>query len=165
MADVLYFPNLKASTQKANATGTALTDDQAVDRVCLDVFSRNDAANPLFVTGVAGSTFNILGQDIHDASSDNIDVAGGSYVAFGGAVTIPSGTKYVQISSTLGEPVEIAFGADATAAASSVKKAYLVEGGAPGKLEFIPATENKVFIRSLSANAIDSGYVTLIFLG
>lgn len=165
MGQVLFFPNLKDSDQRANATGTTVTDAAIVDHTCLDVFARNDSSNPLYVTGSSTSTFNILKQDIHDASASSINGSGGAYKAFGSAITIPAGTKYVQISSTCGEPIEVAFGADATAAATSAKKAYLVEGGAPGKLEFIPATENKAFIRSLSTNAISSGYVTLIFLG
>jgi len=42
---------------------------------------------------------------------------------------------------------------------------YLVPGGAPGKLEFIPGSSNLAFIRSLSANSITDGYVTLNFIG
>lgn len=163
MADVLFFPNLKRSNERAAATGTSVTAADASVHACLDTFVRNDASNPIYTS--ATSTLNILGQEIHDAATTGINGSAGAYVAFGAAATIPAGTKYVQISSTCGEPLQVAFGADATAAATSAKKAYLVPGGAPGKLEFIPATENKAFIRSLSTTAIAEGYVTLIFLG
>lgn len=163
MGQVIFFPNMKDLDQRANATGTAVTAADATVHACLDVFARNDASNPLYTS--AASTLNILDQDIHDAAGAPINGSAGAYIAFGTAITIPAGTELVQISSTLGEPVEIAFGADATAAATSAKKVYLVPGGSPGKLEFIPATENKAFIRSLSTTAISDGYVTLNFLG
>jgi hypothetical protein len=163
MADVLHFPNLKAANARANATGTGVTDFGGADKVCLDVFARNDSSNPLYISG--SSTFNIVGQDFHDASSANINAVGGAYVALGAGVTIPAGTKYVQISSTCGEPLDIAFAANLAGAAASVKKVNIVQGGAPGKLEFIPSTDNKAFIRSLSANAITDGYVAINFIG
>jgi hypothetical protein len=164
MGMILHFPNLKAQNERANHTGTLVDDDQAVEHVCLDVFARNDSANPLFVSA-AVSTANILGQDFHDAADTNVNDTGGAYVALGGGVTIPAGTDFVQVSSTMGEPIEISFAADLASAGASTKKIYLVPGGAPGKLEFIPGSDNKAFIRSLSANSITEGYVTLNFLG
>jgi hypothetical protein len=163
MGQVLHFPNLKVSNERSNATGTKVTDASAVDHACLDVFARNDASNPLYVS--AGAGFNLLGQDIHDASSANINDSGGAYVALGAGTTVPAGTDYVQVSSTLGEPVVISFAANLAGAAASVLKIYLVPGGAPGKMDFVPGSSNKAFIKSLSANAITEGYVTLNFIG
>lgn len=164
MGQVLHFPNLKAANQRANSTGTQVTDDQAEVHNCLDVFARNDAANPLFISGGA-STLNLLARDVHDASAANVNGSAGAYIAFGNGITIPAGTEYVQISSTMGEPIEISFSANLAGAGASTKKVYLVPGGAPGKLEFIPATENQAFIRSLSTNSVTEGYVTINFTG
>lgn len=163
MSNVIYFPNLKASGFRPTATGTQVTDAALEDHACMDVFARNDASNPLFVSGASVAT--ILAQDIHSAAATTVNGSAGAYVALGAAVTIPAGTKSVQISSTMGEPVEISFAANSGAAAASVAKAYLVAGGAPGKLDLIPGANNKAFIKSLSTTSITDGYVTLIFMG
>lgn len=165
MGMILHFPNLKAANARSNSTGTQVTADDASIHNCLDVFARNDGDNPLFVSGTTVSTANILAQDIHDASATQVNDSAAAYVAFGAGITIPAGTQYVQISSTMGEPIEISFAANLGAAGASTKKVYLVPGGAPGKLEFIPATENLAFIRSLSAIDITEGYVTMNFIG
>jgi hypothetical protein len=161
----LYFPNLKAAGARPTSTGTVVTDAGAVDHSCLDVFARNDAANPLFTSSVSAGTDNILAQDIHDAAAANINAVGGAFVAFGSGITIPAGTKRVQISSTLGEPVAVSFAANVGAAVASAKKVFMVQGGAPGTIDFIPGTENLIFIRSLSATAINDGYVAINFMG
>lgn len=165
MGMVIHFPNLKALDQRANSTGTQVTADDATVHNCLDVFARNDVDNPLYVTGGTSSSANLLAHDFHDASATQVNDSGGAYVAFGAGITIPAGVQLVQISSTMGEPVEISFAANLGAAGASTKKVYLVPGGAPGKLEFIPETENLAFIRSLSANDITEGYVTMNFVG
>ncbi len=164
MSNVLYFPNLKAAGERPTSTGTVVTDAALEDHSCLDVFARNDVANPLFTTPAAG-TDNILGQDIHDASAVAVNGSAGAYVALGAAVTIPAGTKRVQISSTMGEPISISFAANVGAAAASTKRVNLVQGGAPGTLDFIPGVDNKAFIRSLSATGVTDGYVALNFIG
>lgn len=51
MANVIYVTNLKETL-----TGAEVTDDAAVERVCLDVFARNDVDNPLQVAGSFSST-------------------------------------------------------------------------------------------------------------
>jgi len=107
----------------------------------------------------------ILAQDIHNAASTNINANGGAFVAFGSALTIPAGTKEVQISSNLGEPVQVSFAANLGAAAASASQVYLVQGGAPGRVPFIPGANNLVFIRSLSATAITDGYIAINFYG
>lgn len=108
---------------------------------------------------------NILSQDIHDATAAPINDSGGAFIAFGAAVTIPVATKEVQISSNLGEPVEVSFAANVGGAAASALKVYLVQGGAPGRVPFIPGSSNKAFIRSLSGNSITDGYITMNFYG
>ena len=164
MSNVLYFPNLRAIGEKPTATGTDVTDAALVDHSCLDVFVRNDSTNPIFAT-TSESQKNILGQDIHDAATTGVNGSAGAYVAFGAAVTIPATTKKVQISSTMGEPLEISFADVLANAGASVKKVYLVQGGAPGTIDFSPGTSNKVFIKSLSTTAISEGYVTVNFIG
>jgi hypothetical protein len=165
VANVLYFPNLRAAGEAIkNATGTVVTDAGAVDHACLDTFVRNDALNPLFVSSGV-STANILAQDIHNATVTNINASGGAYVVFGAGITIPAGTTFVQISSTCGQPLEVTFAANIGAAAASTKKVYLVQGGAPGTLAFIPGVDNLIFIKSLSLTAITSGYVAVNFIG
>lgn len=52
MGNPIYFPNLKhLTTSKSLATGTTVTDAAALDHQCLDTFVRNDASNPLQITG------------------------------------------------------------------------------------------------------------------
>lgn len=108
---------------------------------------------------------NLLANDIHDASSANINGSGGAFVAFGSGITIPAGTKAVQVSSNLGQPVEISFAVNLAGAAASTQKIYLVAGGAPGTLPFIPGSNNLAFIKSLSATGVTSQYITMNFIG
>lgn len=164
MSNVLYFPNMHQLGQKPTSTGVQVTAADATVHACLDVFARNDASNPL-ITSPAATTANLLSRDIHDASTANINASGGAYVAFGTAITIPAGTFKVQISSTMGEPVEISFASAIGTAAASTKKVFIVEGGAPGTLDFIPGANNKIFVKSLSLNAIASGYIAINFMG
>ncbi len=108
---------------------------------------------------------NILAQDIHNAATTQINDNAAAFVAFGSAITIPAGTKEVQISSNLGEPVEVSFAANVGAAAASTLKVFLVQGGAPGRVPFIPGTSNLAFIRSLSTIDITDGYIAMNFYG
>lgn len=163
MSNVLYFPNLKSAGNKAVSTGTEFTDAGSVVHTCLDVAIYQKAGEAIATT--FASTQTILLQDFHDASTANINAVGGAFVAFGSGVTIPSGTKYVQISSTCGEPIQIAFAANLGGAAASTAKVYLVPGGAPGILAFIPATNNLAFVKSLSSTALTDGYITMNFIG
>jgi hypothetical protein len=155
----VYFANLKKAI-----TGALVTDASAVIHRCADVFARNDSSNPLFVTLSGGFTLQNL-ADIHDAASVNINAVSGAYKALGAAITIPAGTDFIQVSSTLDEPCEIVFAANIGTIGAGSPRLYLVPGGAPGKLDFIPSTNNKAFVRSLSANPISSGYLALNCIG
>lgn len=163
MSNVLYFPNLKTLGVSPVSTGASVTAADASVHACLDVFPRNTAADALNVT--FASTANLLARDIHDATAAPINGSAGAYIAFGTGITIPAGVREVQVSSNLGEPVEISFAANVGAATASTKKIFMVPGGAPGTLKFVPSTENKMFIRSLSTTAIASSYITANFMG
>lgn len=108
---------------------------------------------------------NLLANDIHDATAAPINGSGGAFIAFGSGITIPAGTKAVQCSSNLGQPVQISFAVNLAGAAASTQKIYLVAGGAPGTLPFIPGSNNLAFIRSLSATGVSAQYITLNFIG
>lgn len=108
----------------------------------------------------------LVAQDIHDASAATINGSGGAFVAFGAGITIPAGAKGIQISSNLGEPVQVSLAANSGAASASAQKVYLVPGGSPGAIiPFILGAGNKLFIRSLSANTITSSYITANIVG
>lgn len=160
MSNVLYFPNLHKLGESPNSTATTVTAANATVHACLDVFPRNDVTNPVF-TSPAVSTATILLQDIHDASATSVNGSAGAYKAFGAAITVPAGTTKVQLSSTMGEPVEISFASAIGTAGASTKKVFLVPGGAPGYLDFVPGASNKIFIKSLSTTAITDGYIAI----
>lgn len=164
MSNVIYFPNLKTADVSPIGTGTQVTAADASVHACLDVFARNDVTNPLFTSPVA-STATILLQDIHDASATSVNGSAGAYKAFGAAITVPAGTTKVQLSSTMGEPVEISFASAIGTAGASTKKVFLVPGGAPGYLEFVPGASNKIFIKSLSTTVITDGYICINLTG
>lgn len=163
MSNVIYFPNLRAAGNRAVNTGTEITDQATVDHTCLDIAVYQKSGETLSVLQTA--TESILLQDIHDAASVAINDVSGAFVNFGAAVTIPALTKFVQISSTCGEPIQISFSANLAGAAASTSQVYMVPGGSPGVLQFIPGANNKVFIRSLSASGLTDGYVTINFMG
>ena len=117
--------------------------------------------------GVSIAPLDIVGAPkFHNAAVTNINGNAGAYVEVTPSAALPVATKQIQISSNVGESISLAIAIDATAALTSTKKFNLVAGGAPGRIDVqdILVTD-RIWVRSLSANAINTGDLTLNFLG
>lgn len=97
----------------------------------------------------------------HDASSTNIPA---TYVEVEGVGNgdIPAGTKKIQISSIVGNPLNFGIGANSGAA---VSKLNLVSGGGPVYAEYTYVAGDKLFVLSLDGTTISTGSFVVNFLG
>lgn len=100
--------------------------------------------------------------EIHDISATNINASGGAFVALGSGAALGSIIQKLQLSYTAGEPLEFGVGASAGAA---TRKWVANQGEGPMLLDILLAAADKVWVRSLSLNAVSSGYITTNFLG
>lgn len=103
----------------------------------------------------------VLGQIYHAASTNNIT---GAFTEVGGAGngTIPAGTKKIQVSSTIGQPLQFGIGANAGAA---VAKFNIVAGGGPIEFPVQFATNDILCVLSLGTQPISTGNFVINFLG
>lgn len=166
MANVLYFPNLKTTTQKANSTGTAVTDAGAAEHICLDVFARNDASNPLYTAG-APVALSVLATKFHDCAVTAIQNSAGAFVQVGtrGGDTagMPDEIFEVSVNAAFGQPLDFRLGADATAAAAA-EPLFILNKGAALTLSVRISVGEKIWVRSLDT-ASSSGFLILNLVG
>jgi hypothetical protein len=102
-----------------------------------------------------------IGQIYHAAADDNIGTvfseAGGT-----GDGTIPAGTKQIQVSSTVGKPLQLGIGANAGAA---VAKWNLVAGGGPVTFPIQFTAADILCVRTLDGSTVSTGAFVVNFLG
>ena len=100
----------------------------------------------------------------HAAASNNIT---GSFaeVAGSGNGSVPSGTKKIQVSSTIGAPISISIAASSGVAAASTKIFYLVAGGGPLYIEHIAISGDKLFVKTLDGSTQSVGDFVVNFTG
>lgn len=103
----------------------------------------------------------VLDQIYHAASTTNIT---GTFVECGGAGqgTIPAGTKKIQVSSTIGQPLQFGIGANTGAATA---KFNIVAGGGPIEFPVEFATNDILCVLSLGTQPISTGNFVINFLG
>jgi hypothetical protein len=170
MGDVIHFPNLKAANLRSVATGTQITDASAANHACLDVFARNDAINPLYVSGVSG--IRVRETRFHDAAGVNINDVSGAFVEIGtdpataaaAPAAIANTTSKLIISSTIGEPLCIRLGANAGAAALA-SDLCIINRGQSVEIDVALIATNQLWIRSLTSVAVTDGILTMNLCG
>lgn len=103
----------------------------------------------------------VLDQIYHAASVNSIT---GAFTEVGGAGqgTIPAGTKKIQISSTIGQPLQFGIGATTGAA---VAKFNIVAGGGPIEFPIQFSTNDILCVLSLGTQPISTGNFVINFLG
>lgn len=162
MGMILHFPNLKADNERANSTGTIVLDDQNVQHQCLDVFPRNDAANPIFVSG-GSSAVDVVATKYHDCAVQGINSSAGAFVAVGDGLAMPSDVIELNVNAAFGQPLEFRLGADAAAAAAAPTK-FITNKGAAVTLSVQIPSGSFLWVRSLDA-AVSSGLMALNLMG
>lgn len=103
----------------------------------------------------------------HDAFILNIPAAGGTPVEIrlddsNVGIALTAAVKAMEFSCTLPEPVEILVGASAGAA---VRKFIASAGDSSVTVSCIIASGQHIYLRSLDANAVTAGVLTLNLLG
>jgi hypothetical protein len=103
----------------------------------------------------------VVDQIYHAASVNNITT---SFTEVGGAGNgaIPAGTKKIQISSTIGQPLQFGIGANAGAA---VAKFNIVAGGGPIEFPVQFVAADILCVLSLGTQPISTGNFVINFLG
>lgn len=135
----------------SGGSGGGLTPTQVTNAVIA-------ALDAVFPTDVKGPAL------FHSAASVNVQAVSGAYVAIGTGA-IPAGTKAVQISSSLGQPISIKLAANAGAAPASTRGIDLLSAGGPIMLQVLPTVGEQLFVRSLTATAISTQYLVVNFVG
>lgn len=102
-----------------------------------------------------------IGVKFHNAVTNNITPAFAE-VAGAGNGTIPAGTKQIQISSIVGKPIQLGFGANAGAAVAWVN---LVAGGGPITMPIQFTAADIICVRTLDGSTVSTNYFVLNFLG
>lgn len=161
MSNVLYFPNLRAAGDRPTATGTVVTDASTVDKTCLDVFARNDAVNPLYVSTSAGT---VVETRFHDCSSTQINGSAGAFVEIETAAALTHTITQMMVNCTFGEPIRIRKAATALAAASASDIALLNQGQS-ATFDVSLSSGDKLWVKSASTTAVTTGYLTLNLKG
>lgn len=131
-----------------------------------DQYIRYPAATALTQADIEAALEAVFPTDVltapiyHNAATTAIT---GSYAAAGGgAGTIPTGTKKIQISSTIGTPLNFGIGANSGAAVSKIN---LVSGGGPVYIEYTFVTGDLLFVRTLDGTTVSIGHFVCNFLG
>lgn len=103
----------------------------------------------------------VLDQIYHAAATTNIT---GSFVECGGTGqgSIPTGTKKIQVSSTVGQPLQFGIGANTGAAVAIFN---IVAGGGPIEFPVQFATNDILCVLSLGSTPISTGNFVINFLG
>lgn len=118
--------------------------------------------NPLPVTLSGATGLDIKKTYFHDIAAANINATSGSFVALGDGSAIGAAVSKLQMTATEGEPLQFAVGASAGAA---VKRWISNQGEGPQNLDIALLSGDKLWVKSLSANAVMAGYITLNLVG
>lgn len=164
MASPIFFPNLRKDGDRAVATGTTVNVG-GEDHACIDAFIQNTVADPIPVA-ITTSTF-ILETRFHDCSVTNIQDVGGVFVEIGTspvAAATATAMSSMMLSCTFGEPVNIRLGANAAAAAAA-SDLVLVNQGQSMEVPVTIPLGSRIWVRSKSATAVNTGYLTLNLIG
>lgn len=149
MGDVLYIPNLKKSV-----TGTVVGSAN-----CADVFPRNDALNPLFVSSVAATGLDVV--DFLDTPIVDATTINGSAGAFVQVVaSLAAAVTKIQVMDTSGAFMGVFVGP----AAGEVLK-FIYGPGSDSSLDVSIPAGSRVSLRSMEAAAPTAGFIAIQFLG
>ena len=148
-----WFWNL-ASATSGNKTWTGT---QNGDKVGADVNVINPSSAPIIVL----EDLDVLETRLHEGSVTTINASGGAWVALGGGAALANDIKSLQVTSTMGQPLEIGVGASAGAAQ---RKFILNRGDGPVSLKINLDSTEELWVRSLDA-AVTSGEITINLLG
>lgn len=166
MSSGIFFQNLKALGQRYMATGTQVTDSAAVNRACLDVFARNTATDPLYVSVVSG--LRVRETRFHDCASVNINDNAGAFVEVGtGGYAAAIGANAilrVHVAAAFGEPITFRVAANAGAAAAAAD-AFILNRGGTAEFDVLISPGDRLWVRSLTAVSITDGILTLNLAG
>lgn len=97
----------------------------------------------------------------NDAAVNNITNAYTEVSGVGNG-SIPAGTKKLQISGTIGAPINIGIGPNSGAAVSKIN---MVEGGGPLYIEYTFVAGDKLFMKTLDGSTQAIGHLVFNFLG
>lgn len=147
-----WFWNLAASDGNRTWTGTRIGD-----KVAADVNIANSPSSPFPVL----EDLDVLETRFHQGSVVNINGSAGAWVALGGGAALSNDIKQLQVTSTMGQPLEIGIGASAGAAQ---RKFILNRGDGPVLVKINLDDGEELWVRSLDA-AVTSGELTINLLG
>jgi hypothetical protein len=112
--------------------------------------------NPLPVSIASG--ISVQKGEFHDCSVTEINAAGGSWAAVGSGAAMSKLIQKVQMSSTIGIPIEFGVGPNS----GSVTRAWVAnQGEGPQVVDVALASGTHLFVRSLNASTASSGYLTV----
>jgi hypothetical protein len=104
----------------------------------------------------------VVVAEFHDAASVGINGSAGAWVALGSGAALGAAVKKIQMTQTVGEPLEFGTGANAGAA---TRKWVSNRGEGPQVFEVDIASGTKLWVRSLTTSAVAAGEITLNCLG
>lgn len=114
----------------------------------------------------SSSTSNVVGTKYHDMSATSINASGGAFVEVRAAGVLAAAVKKINMAYTAGEPLAFRAAADPTSAAALSSDLFVINQGEDEQsLNVQIAAGLKLFVRSLSANAVSTGYITMNLLG
>lgn len=143
----IYFANLKRAI-----TGTTVGAKQALD------------VNVVQSVVPGGTGLSVLETRFHSCASTNIQGSGGSFVEIETAAALANTISKMKVSCTFGEPISIRIGANAAAAAAANDIA-LLNAGQTADFEVSLASGDKLWVRSRTTTAVNTGYLTVNLIG
>lgn len=143
----IYFANLKRAI-----TGTTVGSKQALD------------VNVVQSVIPGGTGLSVLETRFHECSVTNIQAKSGSFVEIESAAALANTISKMKVSCTFGEPISIRKGANAAAAAAATDLALLNQGQT-ADFEVSLSSGDKLWVRSRTSTAINTGYLTLNLIG
>lgn len=159
MANVIFFPNLKAADSRANQTGTVISG-----KVCADVNIANTSAIPVSQASYDWKEYRFMDQAV-----SQINASGGAFVEIGdtnhAAANVANDILEVRVNWNGGAAIVISTGADATAAASQANWIGVVGAGQTTAFSAVLASGDKLWVRALQNAAITAGELTINLMG
>jgi hypothetical protein len=108
----------------------------------------------------------VVSTKFHDISSVNINANSGAFVEVRAVGALPSDVTRINMSYTAAQPLQFRAAADAAAAAALSSDLFVAnQGDTIQDMSLQISAGAKLWVRSLSATAVTSGYITMNLLG
>jgi hypothetical protein len=134
----------------------------------LKTLDNGDGTETLYIAIMAQSTnLTLTGRGVLQDNSVNTIFPSPTFTQFGGNGMgyIPTNTKAILVSSTIGDPVVLSIASALASASGSALQVMLVPGAGPITLSYISNPGDIVFLATLDGATGSVGYMTLNFQG